>query len=427
MNMQSLQLKIPNNILVKEKGEKYLVFNPNVPSWLVTNAIGVNILKLCNGSRNCHEIGEQLPKVAAMNEADIEKFLLVATNKKIFVSKRAKFDSPHFPLRSVYLNITEDCNLRCRYCYAEERDKTERRLSLEDYHQIIQAVKTIAKEPVITFTGGEPLISPLLLNVARYAKEMRMKTFLLTNGTLISQDNVDEIKYLFDDVKISLDGSCPSVNDQTRGEGVFDRVMESMKLLDSVGKSYRLSMTVTRKNIHDIGAMNKRFGSILNYAPYFQRSTDELNQDLAITGSEYYLALAEVVGVNPYCEVDSLISANMNKRVIQKCSIADGSISIAANGDVFPCQLLHFEEFKAGNLFRSSLEEIYSKSPVLLNLRELTVDKIDGCNECPISLVCGGGCVARHFYETGHIDRAGEFCEYEQLAILDALIDQYEL
>lgn len=427
MNTQAERLRIPDNLLVKEKDGKYLVFNPNKPSWLVTNAVGVNILQLCNGERNGQKISELLPLSTMMNEAEIEDFLRIAVEKQIFVSKRSAYSQPRFPLRSAYFNITEACNLRCTYCYAEEREKTEKRLSLDDYRNIIQEIKLISQQPSIVFTGGEPLLSPLLMDVAHYAKEMGMRTLLLTNGTLISKDNVEKIHQLFDGVKISLDGSCPDVNDRTRGAGVFDRVMESLVLLDKVGQNYILSTTVTRKNIHDIGAMQARFGGKLGFAPYFHRSADELNSDLAITGAQYYQALTEVRGVNPYRKIETVVWANMNNHVIQKCAIADGSISIAANGDVFPCQLLHFEEFKAGNLFASSLKSVYATSPELLRLRELTVDKIDGCTECPISLVCGGGCFARNYYETGKIDKAGEFCEYEQLGILDALIDQYEL
>lgn len=427
MSTKPEQYKIPETLLVKKKGEKYLIYNPNVPAWLVTNAVGAGILKLCDGTHTCDEIRRLLPSADMMTATKIEEFIKVAHEKQLFVATRILHSAPHFPLRSIYLNITEVCNLRCSYCYAEERVKTEKRLTLKDYQRVVREVRKLSAEPCFTFTGGEPLLSPLLIDVARYAKKMGIRTFLLTNGTLITQKNVAQIARVFDDVKISLDGSCASVNDQTRGAGVFDRVMEALRLLDIVGKPYRLSMTVTQKNIHDIGAMQARFGGILNYAPYFRRSEEGINQELAISGSEYYQALVKVAGINPYCEIDSVVAANLCQRVIQKCSIADGSISIAANGDVFPCQLLHFAEFRAGNLFSAPLTEIYRKSPVLLKLRDLTVDNIIGCDKCPISYICGGGCVARNFYETGKIDSAGEFCEYEQLALFDALIDRYEL
>ena len=114
METQTESLRNPDKHLVKEKGGKYLVFNPNKPSWLVTNAVGVNILKLCNGERNCREISALLPQVATMNETEIEDFLQIAAEKQIFVRKRSVYSAPMFPLRSVYFNITEACNLRCK-------------------------------------------------------------------------------------------------------------------------------------------------------------------------------------------------------------------------------------------------------------------------------------------------------------------------
>ena len=51
-----------------------------------------------------------------------------------------------------------------------------------------------------------------------------------------------------------------------------------------------------------------------------------------------------------------------------------------------------------------------------------TTDCIEKCRDCDLKLLCGGACQARHFSETGNIDVAGNFCEYEQNGIIDGLI-----
>jgi len=415
---------IPNNIIVKEKNEKYLVFNPNVPSWIVTNITGLMILQCCDGKRNLKDIEKLLAGKAS--EQEIMNLISYASQKKLFQIEKEKYSPPFFPLRSIYLNVTEKCNLKCLYCYANERENTQLSLGCEDYFNLLDSIKDLSANPIVTFTGGEPLLFDGLFDVASYAKKGGMQAYLLTNGTLISKDNIKAIIDIFDLIKISLDGDCSEINDQTRGAGSFDKITSGMKMLEKYGKEYRVSMTVTKRNINNIKEMNDRFGDKLNYAPYFHRREDQLNKHLAVTGADYFYALKNVAGINPYCEIDSVINANIQKRVIQKCSIADGSISIGANGDVFPCQLLHFNEFKAGNIHESSFQEIYLESPVLLKLREHTVDKINGCDKCFIAYLCGGGCIARHYYENGTIDNAAAFCEYEKLAILDSLIDRYE-
>ena len=421
-------LRAPANLYVKEKKGKFLVLNPNVPAWLVTNQLGVFILRFCDGDKTKEQITNEVttlqPEIKA---SEIIAFLDYALSKNIFEVTKPKHSRPSFALKSLYLNITEDCNLDCIYCYAQHRKCTNKSLGFDDYCRILDSARRVSNDIIVTFTGGEPLTSSLLFDIARYARKQDCKTFLLTNGTLISPENVALVVEMFDEIKISIDGSTAEINDQTRGEGTFNRVCTALDLLDGANKPYSLSMTVTRLNIHDVGEMSKRFGGKLSYAPYFHHKDDAADVALGISGEEYFNALTKGVGVNPYCQVDSLIAANIENRVIQKCSIADGSISIASNGDVYPCQLLHFPEFKAGNVKDQSFEDIYQHSPVLKKLRQHTVEKIEGCDTCPIALLCGGGCIARHYYETGSLSSAGCFCEYEQLAILDALLDRHEL
>ena len=83
--------------------------------------------------------------------------------------------------------------------------------------------------------------------------------------------------------------------------------------------------------------------------------------------------------------------------------------------------MLHYPEFLAGNVRSESFESIYLRSPVLDGLRRLTVLDRSGCSECPVRFLCAGGCWARAFFEHGTLKAADSFCEYELLAIRDAL------
>jgi radical SAM protein with 4Fe4S-binding SPASM domain len=424
------RLRLPENIVIKEKDGKFLALNPNVPSWLLTNQVGVLILRLLDGSQSLGRVLQQVQQIDPLvTEADFLEFMVSARKARLFETGGLDLVAPRFPLRAVYLNVTEACNLRCSYCYAEERQKSpkDKNLQLDDYRMLLDGVRSLSEDVTVHFTGGEPLKFPSLFDLARYSRSLGFRTFLLTNGTLIRPDNVAEIADLFGDIKVSLDGASAAVNDATRGEGSFGAITAGLALLDEIGKPYRITMTVTRRNLGDIANMVKKFGSRLNLSPYFPKKEETLNRDLAISGSEYFEAMRQVVGVNPYSEIGSLVAANLDNRTIQRCSIADGTLSVAANGDVYPCQLLHFDEFNAGNIRETPIEEVYRQSPVLQRLREHTVDKIQGCRECAIALLCGGGCIARHYYENGTINVAGAFCEYEQLAIPDALIDLYQL
>ncbi len=93
---------------------------------------------------------------------------------------------------------------------------------------------------------------------------------------------------------------------------------------------------------------------------------------------------------------------------------------------MYPCQLLHFDAFKLGNVKDSSFDAIYNSARAD-EFKRHTVDAIESCRDCDLKFLCGGSCQARHFSETGSLDEAGDFCEYEREAIVDGLIASAEL
>ena len=110
-----------------------------------------------------------------------------------------------------------------------------------------------------------------------------------------------------------------------------------------------------------------------------------------------------------------------------KCAIGDSELSISETGDVYPCHLLHYPEFLAGNIFKKNIKQIYLQSSVIDNCKQLTVDNIEGCRTCFIRYVCGGACRARAFHESGNIKTSGSFCEYEKRAYIDGILNLYSL
>ena len=239
---------------------------------------------------------------------------------------------------------------------------------------------------------------------------------------MINEKNIDFIKQNFDLVTLSIDGPTRESHMLTRGDN-FDAVMRTVDLLEKHEVSFTLSMTVTRLNIDQVEPMAKRFGSRLNFAPLFPVS-DLANDELSITGEQYYQALSQAFGVEPlsYCEASLDMSKQLKNR---KCAIGDNEISISATGDVYPCQLLHMEQFLAGNVHEHSIVDIYRNSEALKRCASLDVDNIEKCRDCVIRYICGGACRARGFYETGDIASTGDFCHYEKEAFLDGITKIY--
>lgn len=432
-------LSFAEEVFVSQKDDKFLFLNPNVPDWLVVNNNGAYALNLCAEGKTRHEIMQHLAQMGDENIlADVEKLLNKAISHSIVVAEPnqtekhdggyaggASQEKGHLPLRIVHLKLTDDCNLRCKYCYARCGGESKT-LSLDELIQVAKDVASISPAVEYVISGGEPLLHPDCLEFSEIVKSGGNEVHLLTNGTLITQANAGRIAELCDLVKISIDGATEKSHAMTRGHNNFDTVTAAVDLLLSLDAPVRVAMTVTRHNMHEIPEMAKRYGSLLTFQPFFHagRGTDHV--DFALTGKEYYLALASAEQVKPLAAFEQVLE-RARRRGIRRCAIGDAEISISETGDVYPCQMLEENKYCAGNIFKTPLVEIYSNSPVLKRVRKLNINNIEGCTSCPVKLICGGACRARAYHENGRDDVAGDFCEYEKLAYLNGIFDSTTL
>ena len=418
-----------NDILkIFEIDNKYLILNPLVPAWIVTNKNGVIIINLFDQLQSKEKVAENYCKYDKTScNSDVIKFLNKAEKEGLFIQERAEKKHKPYNLNGIYLNMTSACNLRCIYCFAATRvEHGQNNLLLDDYYRILNEAKQISPSLDINFTGGEPLLSSNTLPVARYAKKLGFRTRILTNATLINVDNVDEISSCFDIFKISVDGSTQEKHEYYRGINTYKRTLNAIDLLLERNREVNVAMVVTRNNKDDVSDMSKKWGSKLIFQPLFPLGKAKTFDNVALTGQEYFDILSNDANINPYSNLVNILKAHRESRTIKKCAIGDGEISISCTGDVYPCQLLHHEEFLLGNIRNSSLIEIYN-SEKNNSFKYHTVDNILKCKDCDFKYLCGGACQARHFSETGSISEAGDFCQYEQKAIINGLIQNCNL
>jgi len=420
-----------NEIFIAEKDNKYLFLNPKCPDWLVVNSNSAYILNLCNGQNNIDDILKYLKRQNANIIKNEVNDLLNSALSHSIISEDIQQDqgnnqSPHtYNLRIVHLKLTDDCNLRCKYCYAQSGGKSKI-LTNADLEKIAKEIASISPSVEYVLSGGEPLLNPECLKFAVKIKNTGNQAHLLSNGILIDNTNVKQISEIFDLIKISLDGASEKTHSLTRGNNNFNKVTNTIELLHKHNANILIAMTVTRENLQDIPKLVKRYGSQLTFQPFFNAGRGRNNNDLALTGREYYEALASVPGVSPMSAIDKVLSRARNKGIF-KCAIGDAEISISQNGDVFPCQMLDDPLFLAGNIHQTPLTNIYHNSEVLNKVRKLNITNIAECKVCPIRLICGGACRARSFHANGKIDIAGDFCEYERLSYINGIFNSSNL
>lgn len=412
---------------VYRQGEKFLVLNPTVPSWLVTNINGVLLLKLYSEEKSFESIAEEFRVHAPEFSSEaVLKFLERAECERLFAKPTILADYKPFPLRDVYLNMTARCNLRCIYCVNNLRVEERRELSFEDYRRVLDEIAAMKPAVEIIITGGEPLTSPLTIPVAEYANELGLKCTLLTNATLIDADNVETLTKLFCRFQISVDGSNAAIHDFYRGKGNYAKTERAIELLQNHGAKIKLMMVVTKRNMGDVANVTKKWGKMIDFQPLFP--TGNANYDaLKLSGQEYFDAMTNASeDIRLYEFLQTIGKHYATKKTLLKCSVGEGQISISHSGDVYPCALLHNPQFKAGNITENTLAEICN-SPTMNRIKFHTADHIDKCRDCEFKLICGGSCQARNFLETGDLDRGGDFCEYNKLAIIHELINTVEL
>lgn len=412
--------KLPDTAQIIAEGDKVLFLIPEKPDWVITNTNTAFLLSLCTGKNSIEDISKLIEE-----HPDCKQGISIIenlNNNGFFDANTCQCITEKKPcLSTAHINMTSLCNIKCIYCYAEERNNISDNLSLIDYYYLIDDIYNINPNTLITFTGGEPLLSPLTMKVAEYCKAKKMPTFLLTNGTMINSYNVNIIIKLFDKIRISLDGVTSKIHDAHRGVGSFHKAILGISLLEKNNFIPDIAMTVTNINKLEIPEMAKKYGNRLTFQPLYNvgRAREE---KLSLSGEEYFQSLDSADGVQPYSNLSQKINSLRN-RGCTKCAIAEGEISISSTGDVYPCHMLHDKQFKAGNIRETSFYNIYYNSDILNTIRSNSVEKKDTCKECPIRKLCGGGCWARAYYANGNLNSSDIFCDYELLAFKKALFN----
>jgi len=387
VNKMQERLKLSDDLFYAEKADKHLFLNPSIPDWLVVNSNGGLLLSKCNGLMSQEEIatscGAPLHDVEMLFERAIEHGIIDTNSntarqcgfddKILIPGESSKSALP--TLRIVHFKLTDDCNLRCRYCYAKSGGMSDS-LSLAELTRVTDEISEISSAVECVLSGGEPLLHPHALVFAELLKSRGHGISLLTNGTLVNAGNAARIVAFSDRIKISLDGSTDDIHSMTRNRRNHATIVAAIDLLVELGANVQVAMTVHRGNRHNIDAMARRYGSMLTFQPLFPAGRGAERNDLYISGSEYYEALTSVENVAPMAAISSILE-RLRGRGIKRCALAEAEISISETGDVYPCQLLTDSEFVAGNIRDSSLKEIYYHSPVLAKARAVSVDTLD--------------------------------------------------
>ncbi len=156
--------------------------------------------------------------------------------------------------KSVDIDITDRCNLRCKYCsHFSSAGDVGKDLPTEEWLAFFEELGRCAVMDV-TLCGGEPFIREDLRQIIGGIVRNRMRFKILSNGTLITDEMAAFLASTkrCDSVQVSIDGSVPITHDACRGKGSFRKAMNGIKHLQRYNLPVTVRVTIHRKNVHDL-------------------------------------------------------------------------------------------------------------------------------------------------------------------------------
>lgn len=353
------------------------------------------------------------------------------------------------PVKAMCLHVSHDCNLRCRYCFADEGAYHQQRelMSAETGKKAIDfliAHSAKRRNLEVDFFGGEPLMNfGVVKEVVEYAREQEKlhdKNFrftITTNGLLLNDDNMEYINKEMSNVVLSLDGR-KEVNDKVRcrvdGGGSYDIIVPKLqKMADSRNQdNYYVRGTFTRYNldfaddvIHlaDLGFKQTSVEPVVgdDKEDYVLRKEDlpKIFEEYEKLTEEYLKRRREGKGFNFFHFMIDLDQGPCVIKRLSGCGAGCEYLAVAPNGDIYPChQFVGTEEYKMGSLNEGKISQTIREK-----FEDCNVYTKPKCVDCFAKFYCSGGCMANayHFHGTIH-DTYDIGCEMQRKRVECAIM-----
>lgn len=403
--------------------------------------------------RVAKELGESYP------EQDVEEALLEVQQlidaeelytKDIYQSYVTDFKKRETVVKALCLHIAHDCNLGCKYCFAEEGEYHGRR-ALMSYEVGKKALDFLIansgsrRNLEVDFFGGEPLMNwEVVKQLVEYGRSVeaahnkRFRFTLTTNGMLLNDEIMDFCNREMSNVVLSLDGR-KDVNDYMRptrnGRGSsYDIIVPKFQKFakSRAGKDYYVRGTFTRNNLDfsedvkhfaDLGFDQMSIEPVVSAPeePYSIREEDlpgilEEYDKLAV---EYIKRKKEGRGFHFFHFMIDLNQGPCVAKRLSGCGSGTEYLAVTPWGDFYPChQFVGQEEFLMGNVDTGIVNTAIRDEFKLCN-----VYAKDKCRECFARFYCSGGCAANSYNFHGCITDAYDIgCEMQKKRIECAIM-----
>ena len=337
-------------------------------------------------------------------------------------------------VKALCLHIAHDCNLACKYCFAEEGEYHGRRalMSFEVGKKALDSLIANSGNRVnleVDFFGGEPLMNwdvvKQLVEYGRSREKECNKKFrftITTNGVLLNDEIMDFCNREMSNVVLSLDGR-KEVNDRMRpfrnGSGSYDLIVPKFqKFAESRGtKDYFVRGTFTRNNLDfskdvlhfaDLGFKKLSIEPVVAdpKEPYSIREEDlpQIMEEYDRLAKEFIKRKKEGRGFQFFHFMIDLNQGPCVAKRLSGCGSGTEYLAVTPWGDFYPChQFVGMEDFLLGNV-----DEGITNTKVRDEFKLCNVYAREKCRDCFARFYCSGGCAANAYNFSGDITGAYE-------------------
>ena len=326
-------------------------------------------------------------------------------------------------IKAVCLNIIHACNLRCKYCFADEGEYNghKGKMSLETAKKAIDYVVKRSgprKNIEIDLFGGEPtMMMDTIKEIIAYAREneakwnKRIRFTMTTNATLLTDEMMDYMDKELENIILSIDGR-KEVNDKVRirfdGKGSYDQILPNIKKMVAKRdktKAHTVRGTFTRENLdfyEDVKMMVDEGFREISIEPVVLEDGHPLalrKEDLPKIFESYDKLYDELVQKKVegkefnfyHFKVDLNGGPCVYKR-ISGCGAGFEYVAITPQGEVYPChQFVGKEEYKLGSIYDDSYN-----ADLGMSFKKAHIYNKPKCRNCWARFYCSGGCQANN-------------------------------
>ncbi len=350
-------------------------------------------------------------------------------------------DFSHAPFLVIW-EVTQACDLACFHCRASAvpcRHPLE--LSTSEGYQLLEEIRGFG-EPLVVFTGGDPLKRPDLFALLERSVGLGLRTTVTPSATPLL--TAEAIRRFRDTgvarMALSLDGPDASSHDGFRGvRGSFERTLAGLDQARSLGLPTQVNTTVTRRNLSrldEIAGLVERAEARL-WSVFFLISTGRATAKDDLEPEEYEQVFEYLYNLSAKAPFDiKTTEAQHYRRYAARRRKAEGSPSrtgtapefiqrqagindgkgfvfVSHTGEIFPSGFL---PVSAGNVRRDSLRDVYRNAPLFRGLRDSS--RLGGkCGICEFRNLCGGS-RSRAYARSGDLFAEDPSCIYQPSSVM---------